>query len=50
MSAERMIATAMQEQPLFLLPVLVFIFLIMRGLARVAHAFSANASMRKRYQ
>ena len=36
MSAERMMANAMQEQPLFLLPILILLILIRRILAHAA--------------
>ena len=48
MSAERMIANALQEQPLFLLPILIFLILIRRVLARAAHALAAGTFVEPR--
>jgi hypothetical protein len=42
MSTERMLIKAMQEQPIFLLPVLFLVLLAGWGLARLLHAPQAN--------
>ncbi|HXM36943.1 MAG TPA: hypothetical protein VN920_17230 [Pyrinomonadaceae bacterium] len=46
MSTERMMVTAMQEQPTLLLPILVLLYFIVRVLASAARTFSTNRTNR----